>query len=226
MSRRIAPAERDAPAPPAATHVTRAAMRGVLAAALVALPLVAWLARASGLPRLGSALSVAAIVLIVAGLARALRPAAGLLIVVAMLALGAGAARLGLPAVYLPPVAINLAVALVFAASLMHEPLVVRFARLEGAVLTPDVLRYCRRLTLVWAIWLAVLSVAGVGIALSGDERLGAWWAGALDYVLVGALFVGEFVYRGRRAGAHVVAPGGLLARLRGVRAAWRAPRA
>jgi uncharacterized membrane protein len=127
------------------------------AAALLAAPLVAWLAHAAGWSHAADALAVTAIV----------------------------------------PVVMNFAFAALFAASWWRgDPLVTRFARLEGEPLTPARERYCRRLTLVWAIYLALLGVAGIGIAVYGDEGLRAWWAGIVNYLLIGALFVGELLYR------------------------------
>jgi uncharacterized membrane protein len=135
-------------------------------------------------------------------------------------AIPAGALTL---ATYAPAVGFNLAMAAVFGASLRRgEPLVMRFARMEGAEPTLDVARYCRRLTAVWAAWLALLGVAGIAIAWHGDDRLGAWWCGALNYLLIALLFVGERAYR--RARGQV--PAGLLAQARNVRRALRSPHA
>jgi uncharacterized membrane protein len=146
------------------------------AAALLAAPLVAWLAHAAGWSHAADALAAAAIV----------------------------------------PVAMNFGVAALFALSWWRgDPLVTRFARLEGEPLTPARERYCRRLTLVWAIYLALLGVVGIGIAAYGDDRLRAWWSAIVNYLLVAALFVGEMWYR--RGSAR-----GVLDQVRNVRDALR----
>jgi uncharacterized membrane protein len=127
------------------------------AAALLAAPLLAWLAHAAGWSHAAGALAVAAIV----------------------------------------PIAMNFGVAALFALSWWRaDPLVTRFARLEGEPLTPAGERYCRRLTVVWAVYLAVLGVFGIGIAIYGDDRWIAWWSGIVNYLLIAALFVGELLYR------------------------------
>jgi uncharacterized membrane protein len=90
----------------------------------------------------------------------------------------------------------NAAVGTIFALSLrQRESLVERFARAAGDT-GEAVQRYCRRLTVVWALWLWLLAAAGLAIALAGHVRLAAWWAGAIDYGLIAALFVGEHAWR------------------------------
>lgn len=132
-------------------------MRRAGAAALLATPLLAWLAHAAGWSHAAGALAVAAIL----------------------------------------PVAMNFGVAALFALSWWRgDPLVARFARLEGEPLTPADERYCSRLTVVWALYLALLGVVGIGIAVHGDARLVAWWSGIVNYLLIAALFVGELLYR------------------------------
>lgn len=192
MWRRTAPAERHAPAsePPS---LPAALARASLTAVVLVLPLIAWLLRAHGWPTLGNVLSIALVVAALAASTRTLGVRATLVLLALALALAAGAAVAGLAPVYWPPVAINLAMAAVFAVSLAGgDPLIARFARLEGAPLTPALMHYCRRLTLVWALYLALLGAIGIAIALHGDERIGAWWSGAVNYLLVVALFLGE----------------------------------
>jgi uncharacterized membrane protein len=220
MWRRIAPADRDATAQDAPPHPSRAPLRGLVALAVVALPLIAWLARLGGWPAAGNVLSLALVAAAVAALVRG-AGAAGALAILAGAALLAGAASaLHVPPVFWPPVAINLVVAAVFGLSLRRgrEPLVLRFARGQGAVVDDDVRAYCRRVTLAWVLWLAALGAAGAAIAIAGDERLGAAWSGGIDYALVAALFVGELAWR-RASGRSA---GGIAAQVRSVRTVLR----
>ena len=220
MSRRTAPAERDARAQ-AAPSVVRAAAAKVASVLVVLVPLSAWLARWAGWPRLGNALALLVVAAVTGGVVRTLglAMAAGLALVVG--AVGLAIVLAGLPAAFLPPVTINLAFAFVFAATLRGDmPLIERFARRAGATITPQKARYCRRVTTAWALFLAVLALVGLGIALSHDERLGAWWAIA-DYALVGAFFAVEFAWRRLRS----TTAGGWWSHVRNVRAGWRAPR-
>ena len=218
MWRRIAPAERDATAPRVLPPSSRVVARRTLGIALLALPLVAWIARAAGWPRLGDALAIATVLAALALLARVLGVAFTAAFAAGALALLGVGSLAGIPAVYGPPVIMNFAVAALFAASWWRgDPIVTRFARLEAEPLTPSIERYCARLTLVWAGYLVVLGLIGIAIAVHADERVGAWWSGVLDYLLVAALFVGELVYRRRSAR-------GLLAQMRRVHGAMRRP--
>ncbi len=223
MWRPTAPAEPAANAPSVAQPAPRAGWCRALPALVALVPLGVWAARWSGWPMLANALSVVVVALVLWAVARSAGRATAWLLAFAALGLALLAQDAGLPPVFLPPVAINLAIALVFAVSLRErEPLIARLARRGGAVLTPEVARYCRRLTIVWAVWLAALAAVGVAIALHGDERVGAWWAGLVDYLLVAALFVGEYVYRQR----FDPTPGGWRAHWRNAREGMRAPRA
>lgn len=218
MWRRIAPAERDVTAPRAPARSSRVGARMLAGALLALLPIAAWLARAAGAPRLGDVLALAAMAAVLILCVRALGPVTASVFAVVVVGLAVGARLAGVPAVYGPPIVINLATALLFAVSLhTGEPLVARFARAEEGVLTPRVAQYCRRLTLAWALYLGLLGAIGVALAVHGDERWGAWWSGVLDYVLVAALFVGELAWRRgsvRGIGRH----------LRSVRASMRPP--
>lgn len=102
---------------------------------------------------------------------------------------------------YAFPTAIYAMLCLVFARSLRaeREPLITRFARLEGGVLELSVLRYTRRLTWLWAALFA--SLATVCLLLVPVLSLRAWTvvASGLGPVLAGLLLVGEFQVRVRR---------------------------
>jgi len=220
MSRRTARAERDASAPPA-VGASRAVLRKVAPVAVLLVPLGAWLARWNGWPHVGDALALVVVVAVTVGVVRTLGAITAVRLAMAVAALVAGMLYVGLPAAFLPPVAINLAFAFVFAATLRDgPPLIERFARMSGATITPEKARYTRRLTAAWAAYLTALAVVGAAIALTRDERLGAWWS-VLDYALVGVFFAAEHAWRRRRAPAA----GSWWAHVRNVRAGWRAPR-
>lgn len=95
------------------------------------------------------------------------------------------------------PVAISWGFALLFAQSLWSPvSLVERFAALQGNILTPTARRYCRRVTLIWAGWLALNG--GIAAALAMTGALEAWtlWTGLISYLVTGALFAAEFSLR------------------------------
>ena len=95
------------------------------------------------------------------------------------------------------PVVTSLAVALVFAWSLVSPPsLVERFARIRHPDLPASGIRYCRNVTVLWAVWLTLNAAIAAGLAVSGDVKRWAIWTGAVSYAISGLLFLGEFGYR------------------------------
>ena len=114
------------------------------------------------------------------------------------------------------PIVMNFAVAGVFALSWWRgDPLIARFARLEGKPLSQKEFAYCRRWTVVWSLYLAGLGAVGIAVAVQGDARVVAWWSGLVDYALIAFLFVGELWYRRG-------SPRGVLDQLRNVRDVMR----
>jgi uncharacterized membrane protein len=103
--------------------------------------------------------------------------------------------------VYAPPVLINAALAIAFAASLRapREPVITRFARLEHPVLPQELSLYTRRLTVVWAALFAAMAGAALALALRGSIEAWSAFTNVVSYLLVAALFAGEHAYRRRR---------------------------
>lgn len=102
------------------------------------------------------------------------------------------------------PVLMNAAVAGIFASSLLRKPLIEIFAEKTGHVLDAAGRRYTRRATLAWAIFMsanALVSLATVFLPLS------AWtiYNGFVSYLLIGAMFAGEFLVRRRAERARAV---------------------
>jgi uncharacterized membrane protein len=107
------------------------------------------------------------------------------------------------------PTLLNAWLAWIFGHTLLpgREPLIGMFARMERhhllkretADLPADVAHYTRILTYIWSALFIVMASVSTILALSG--RL-MWWTvftGGISYLLVGALFVGEYWYRRRR---------------------------
>ena len=71
-----------------------------------------------------------------------------------------------------------------------------RFARIIEGEMPDFTLPYCRKVTWVWCVFFAANSLAIVLLALAAPL---AWWAlftGLVSYLLMGALFSGEFLVR------------------------------
>jgi uncharacterized membrane protein len=99
---------------------------------------------------------------------------------------------------FLPPILINLALAWLFGRTLVHGrvPLISRFALMEQATLSDEVAAYTRMLTWVWTLLFVVAAAISLALALSGHHDAWSLFTNLINYLLVGALFLGEFVYR------------------------------
>ena len=127
--------------------------------------------------------------------------------------LGAGAALAGAllladadTLLKFPPVVVNLAVAAWFGMSLApgEEPVISWFARLvRGVELPADLARYTRNSTVMWTVFLAGMAGVAAALALLATPQTWSLFANGINYLLVAALFVGEFAYRRLRYRHH-----------------------
>ena len=95
-----------------------------------------------------------------------------------------------------PAVMVALALA-VFALSLARTPLVEVFARKMGESLDLRGVEYCRRVTVVWTVFLAAHLAVTVATVFASHE-VWALYNGLIAYILMGSLFAGEWLYRKR----------------------------
>ena len=95
------------------------------------------------------------------------------------------------------PAAVSLAAATVFGATLLHPPsLIERFARLREPDLPPAAQSYCRKVTIVWTVWLIANTIIAAVLSLPGHDEAWALWTGLVAYFFMAALFAGEIVVR------------------------------
>jgi uncharacterized membrane protein len=100
-------------------------------------------------------------------------------------------------ALLLAPALFNFTMLAVFAASLGRpQSAIERLARAQVADLPPDEVAYCRRVTAVWCVFFAANGSLCAAFALWATRETWAAYTGALAYVLLGALFAGEYLYR------------------------------
>jgi uncharacterized membrane protein len=84
-----------------------------------------------------------------------------------------------------------------FAYSLVWPPtLIERLARLKEPGLAPGGAAYCRRLTVVWAIFCVCNAAISAATAVWGSIEVWSLWTGLLSYIAIGILFFGEFALR------------------------------
>jgi uncharacterized membrane protein len=98
----------------------------------------------------------------------------------------------------LPPIAIPLSLLIVFGASLRpgQQPMVTRFALLARGSLPPELITYTRSVTVLWVVVFAILTLSAVLLSLFASTE---WWSLAtnfLHYLLIGAVFAGEYAWR------------------------------
>jgi len=107
----------------------------------------------------------------------------------------------------LPPVVINIALAVWFGRTLApgEEPMVGWFARLvRGTELPPDLARYTWWSTARWTVFFVSMAAAAAALAVLATPQTWSLFANGIDYLLVGVLFVGEYVFRRVRYPDHV----------------------
>ena len=102
---------------------------------------------------------------------------------------------------YVPPVLIYLVLLTTFGITLRHgrEPLIARFARMEQGPLTAELSGYTRALTQLWCVFFAVMATISVGLAWWTSLSLWSLFTHLISYLLLGALFAGEYAYRRKR---------------------------
>ncbi|WP_293931674.1 hypothetical protein [Iodobacter sp.] len=101
------------------------------------------------------------------------------------------------------PVLVNAVLCLVFALTLVYPPSAIeRLARLSEPDLPPSGVRYTRRVTQVWCGFFIFNGSAALMSALWSDA---AWaiYNGLIAYLLMGILFLGEWLIRRRVKAAH-----------------------
>lgn len=118
----------------------------------------------------------------------------------AALVLLAWAGNAGLP-LKLYPVLVNAAMLAVFAASLRRPPTVVeRFARLRHPGLPAGARPYLERVTRAWCLFFVLNGGVALWTALAASDAVWALYNGGIAYLLMGAMFLGEWWLRPHHA--------------------------
>lgn len=106
------------------------------------------------------------------------------------------------------PVLVNVALLVSFGVTLRHGPSMIEtFARLQVDDLSPEEQRYAVIVTRVWCGFFLLNGAVALALAIRGS--LGQWtlYTGFLSYLLMGALFGVEFLYRTWRFRRYVGGP-------------------
>ena len=93
------------------------------------------------------------------------------------------------------PLLVGLVVWGAFACSLFATPLVERIARARGHSLTPQAIRYTRKATQAWVIFLT-LHLLVTAWTLFHPPACWALYNGCIAYALIGTMFAAEYLVR------------------------------
>ncbi len=111
-------------------------------------------------------------------------------------------------ALLLTPALVNLALFAAFASSFGgRETLIEALAQQQVGTLSASEHVYCRRVTATWCAFFVANAGAITALALAGTRAQWALYTGIFGYVLMGALFAGEFLYRHWRFRRYVGLP-------------------
>lgn len=164
-----------------------------------AYPFALWFALARWSSRAVALLALGVLALRAASMREALKAASESRVALgAMLGLCVAAALFDWrPLLLATPVVANSFAAFVFWKSLASVPLVERFARAhQPPELMEELLGYCRTVTGVWAAFLAANAAVSLALALFAPLSAWALYTGLIGYLLMGALFGGEWLVR------------------------------
>jgi uncharacterized membrane protein len=97
----------------------------------------------------------------------------------------------------LSPLLIHISLFYIFMKSLSTIPLIERFARLEyDDKLPAGIAAYCRKLTVLWSAFFAANIAGCMWLAIQGDDGTWVLYNGLIVYLLIGALLLGEYLWR------------------------------
>lgn len=98
------------------------------------------------------------------------------------------------------PVVVNVGLFVAFARTLLRgASMVESLARLQHSTLPPGAILYCRRVTVVWSTFFAVNAALILWLSVAASLATWTLYTGLLAYLLAGAIFSAERVYRASR---------------------------
>jgi uncharacterized membrane protein len=118
--------------------------------------------------------------------------------IILLVSILASARLFGIDAILkLSPLFIHTSLFIIFMQSLNNIPLIERFAQLDfDDPLPPGIAAYCRKLTILWTVFFAANIAGCVWLAILGDHASWVLYNGLIVYLLIGALLLGEYLWR------------------------------
>jgi uncharacterized membrane protein len=100
------------------------------------------------------------------------------------------------------PVMVNLGFLFLFASSLfVGRPVIERLARIKEPELPIAAVQYTRRVTQAWCVFFIVNASISLWTVLLANEEVWLLYNGVIAYLLMGTMFVGEWIIRQRVRG-------------------------
>lgn len=101
------------------------------------------------------------------------------------------------------PVLMSAAMLCLFGWSLRQpQSIIERIGRILYRDFPPEAVAYTRRVTIMWCVFFLINGLIALWTAVAGSWAAWTLYNGFISYVLIGLLFVGEYMVRQRRLGA------------------------
>lgn len=102
------------------------------------------------------------------------------------------------------PVGMSLGALIIFALTLIKPPsMIERFARLVEPDLPPSGVQWTRQVTKVWCLFFLCNALIALTTVLFASTQVWVIYNGFISYMLMGLLFLGEFILRKRHQRLH-----------------------
>ena len=102
------------------------------------------------------------------------------------------------------PVGMSLGALIIFALTLIKPPsMIERFARLVEPDLPPSGVQWTRQVTKVWCLFFLCNALIALTTVLFASTQVWVIYNGFISYMLMGLLFLGEFILRIRHQRLH-----------------------
>jgi len=104
------------------------------------------------------------------------------------------------------PIIINSLIFLIFISTLFGNsvPLISRFAKIIKPDAADEIMNYCRWVTWAWAIFFLAMAISSWFLSVYASIEMWSWFTNVLTYILVGLMFVAEYIIRKILMKAHI----------------------
>jgi uncharacterized membrane protein len=103
--------------------------------------------------------------------------------------------------ILLPPILINLTLAIVFGSTLVPgaTPLITQFSRIMKGDLDAKAIRYTRQVTIAWVVFFCLIAIETVALTLYASPFVWSLFTNFLNYLFLFLFFFFEYLLRIRR---------------------------